>query len=127
MQKKRIDPRQQFSKWLARSSALFLVFYLTALLVLIYFRPEAALYCVYLAILVSVVRTFDAAFYTKNSMAEKALLNALDKAKLEFSLKSMAKTIASSSRNDSKKVEEDPDEDEEDSDEDDETIKDGEG
>lgn len=104
---KRIDPRQQFSKWLAKSSAWFLIFYLTALLVLIYYRPEAALCCVYLAILVSVVRTFDAGFYTKNSLAEKALLTALDKAKLEFSLKGIAKTAASSSRDNTEKDSED--------------------
>lgn len=83
---KRIDPRHQFSKWLARSSAWFLIFYLTALLVLIYFRPEAAICCVYLAIIVSVIRIFDAGFYTKNSLTEKMLLTALDKAKLNISL-----------------------------------------
>lgn len=85
---KRIDPRQQFSKWLARSSAWFLVFYLTAVLVLIYLRPEAAVPCVYLAILVSAIRIFDAGFYTKNSLTEKILLTGLDRAKLNISLNS---------------------------------------
>ena len=85
---KRIDPRQQFSKWLARSSAWYLIFYLTALLVVMCIRPETAIACVYLAIIMAAVRIFDAGFYTKNSTSEKILLTMLDKAKLNLSLKS---------------------------------------
>lgn len=84
---KRTDPRKQFSKWLARSSAWFLIFYLTALLALIYFRPEAAVSCVYLAIIMAVIRIFDAGFYTKNSTTEKLLLTMLDKTRMTLSLK----------------------------------------
>lgn len=87
MTRKKIDPRHQFSKWLARSSAWFLIFYMTALLVLIYYRPETAISCVYLALIVSAIRIFDAGFYTKNSLTEKMLLTALDKAKLNITLK----------------------------------------
>lgn len=99
MVKKRIDPRQQFSKWLARSSALFLVFYLTALLVLMYFRPETATSCIYLAIIVSVIRIFDAGFYTKNSLTEKLLLTMLDKARLKLEVPSLPTNIAISDEN----------------------------
>ena len=87
MGRKRIDPRQQFSKWLAKSSAWYLIFYLTALLVVMCIRPETSTACVYLAIIMAAVRIFDAGFYTKNSTSEKILLTMLDKAKLNLTLK----------------------------------------
>ena len=121
MTKRKIDPRHQFSKWLARSSALFLVFYLTALLVLIYFRPEAAIPCIYLAIIVAVIRVSDAGFYTKNSLTEKMLLTLLDKAKIDLSLKSIAKNVITSTKNTTSSSNEISDLD------DDETIEGGEG
>lgn len=84
---RRIDPRQQFSKWLAKSSAWLYNMYLPALLAVICIRPEAATACVYLAIIVSFVRIFDAGFYTKNSTTEKVLLTALDKTRLNLALR----------------------------------------
>ncbi len=104
--KNKMDPRRQFSKWLARSSAWFLIFYLIALLVLIYLRPDTAVACVYLAIIVSVIRIFDAGFYTKNSLTEKMLLTILDKSKLSISLKSGTNTNDESSEDDESTEEE---------------------
>ncbi len=104
---KKIDPRQQFSKWLARSSAWLLIFYLPALLIVICIQPDAAIACVYLAVIVAFVRIFDAGFYTKNSTTEKVLLNALDKLKLNLTLRGGAGRAA---REDQEETEEDPEE-----------------
>ena len=81
------DPKQQFSKWLARSGAVYWIVFLTLLLLLMYLRPEVSDSCVYLAIIVSVVMIFHVWAYTKNSTYEKALLAILDKTRLELSSK----------------------------------------
>lgn len=82
----RIDPRQQFSKKLAWWTALFWFFYMTWLSVLMMIQPTAALYTVYMGIIVTAVMLMNVWAYTKNSVYEKGALALLDKARLEFSL-----------------------------------------
>lgn len=84
--KKRMDPKKQFSKWLARIVLIFWVFYLSALIVLMYFHPEVAMSCVYLTIIVTVAQIIAGILYTHNSETEKFLLTALDKTKIEVSI-----------------------------------------
>lgn len=83
---KRIAPQKQFSKWLARIVLVFWIVYLSGLIVLVYFRPETAMACVYLTIIVTVAKTIDSILYTHNSETEKFLLTALDKTRIEVSI-----------------------------------------
>lgn len=83
----RMDPRQQFSKWLAKSGAVYWIVFHTALLAVMCVRPETSMACVYLAIIVSAVMVFHVWAYTKNSTYEKGLLALLDKTRMEMSLK----------------------------------------
>lgn len=80
------DPRKQFSKWLARSGAIYWISFLSALLLLIYLRPDVANACVYLAVIVSVVMIIHVWAYTRNSVYEKGLLAMLDRTKMQLSL-----------------------------------------
>lgn len=89
-ERSRLDPRKQFSKWLAKVGAIYWIVYLSCLLALIYARPEVALPCVYLTIIVTVNKMLDTWAYTKNSTYEKGLLAILDKTKMELSLKGAA-------------------------------------
>ncbi len=89
---KRIDPRKQFSKHLARYGAAFWGLYLLIIAALIYFQPETAIACVYLVLIVTANKIFDTWAYTKNSTYEKGLLAMLDKTKMELSLKGTAHT-----------------------------------
>lgn len=81
------NPVHQFSKWLARYGAVFWGLYLIIVAVLIYFQPESAISCVYLALIVTANKMLDTVAYTKNSTLEKSLLAILDKTKMELSLK----------------------------------------
>lgn len=83
---KRTDPKKQFSKWLARIVLIFWVCYLAGLGVLMFFRPEVAMSCVYLTIIVTVAQIIAGILYTHNSETEKFLLTALDKTKIEVSI-----------------------------------------
>ena len=78
------DPRKQFSKWLAKSGAIYWIIYNTLLLVLIAFRPEVAMPCVYLAIVISGVMVWHVVCYTRNSLGEKMLLTLIDKTNIEL-------------------------------------------
>lgn len=84
--RKLTDPKKQFSKWLARITLIFWVCYLSGLAVLIYFRPEVAMSCVYLTIIVTVSQVISGILYTHNSETEKILLTALDKTSIEVSI-----------------------------------------
>ena len=84
--RKVIDPRQQFSKWLARWTAVFWFAYLTWLSIVMIIRPETALYCIYMGAMVTIVMIFMTVAYTRNSVAEKMALTLLDKTKLELTL-----------------------------------------
>lgn len=83
---RRMDPKQQFSKWLARSGAIYWIVFHSALLVVMCIRPETADACVWLAVIVSVVMIFHVWAYTKNSIYEKGTLALLDKVQMELTL-----------------------------------------
>ena len=85
------DPRHQFSKWLARYGAIFWGLYLLVIAVLIYFQPEAAIACVYLALIITANKMLDTWAYTKNSTYEKGLLAMLERTKMELGLKAGGK------------------------------------
>lgn len=82
----RIDPKKQFSKRLARWTAVFWFFYMTWLSAIVIIRPEAALYCVYMAIIVTVVMCLNVYTYTQNSIAEKLAYTLLDKTRIELNI-----------------------------------------
>lgn len=83
---KRIDPRKQFSKWLARIGAIYWVIFLSAVLGLMYLRPETAGSCVYLVLIVTVNKMLDTVAYTDNSKTEKLMLAALEKTSMELQI-----------------------------------------
>lgn len=86
MPRKRIDPREQFSKWLAKSGAIYWIIFHTLLMVLMYLRPEIADACVYLSIIISIVMVIHVWAYTRNSVYEKGLLAMLDKTRMELTI-----------------------------------------
>lgn len=87
MEGTRIDPRKQFSKKLARWTAVFWFVYMAWLSVLLFLRPESALYSVYMGVIATAVMILNVWAYTKNSIYEKGVFAMLDKAKIELSLK----------------------------------------
>ena len=91
---KKVDHRQQFSKWLARSGAIYWIIFNTLLLAVMCIRPETANACIYLALIVSCVMIFHVWAYTKNSIYEKGMLGLLDKTKMEISLKNSSSDAA---------------------------------
>ena len=97
------DPKKQFSKWLAKSGAVYWIIFLSALLFVMCYRPEVAIACVYMAIIVSVVMIIHVWAYTKNSIYEKSLLTILDKAKMEMDLSGKQSSTITSNSNDSYK------------------------
>ena len=82
-----VDPKQQFSKWLARYGAIIWGLYAFAVLGLIAYRPEAAMACVWLTLIMTCNKALDTVSYTKNSTTEKIILGMLDKTSMELSLK----------------------------------------
>lgn len=82
----RMDPRKQFSKWLARYGAIIWAIYAFAVLALIAYRPETAMACVWLTLIMTGNKILDTVAYTRNSVTEKMLLAILDKTKMELSL-----------------------------------------
>jgi len=82
----RIDPKQQFSKKLARWTAVFWFLYMTWLSVILLLRPEAALYAVYMGLISTAVMILNVWAYTKNSIYEKGAFALLDKTRIELSL-----------------------------------------
>lgn len=87
MPKNRINPRDQFSKRLARWTAVFWFLYMTWLSIIFIYEPSTALYCVYMAIIGTAVMLTSVIAYTHNSVTEKIALTLLDKTKIELSLK----------------------------------------
>ena len=102
----RIDPRKQFSKKLARWTSVFWFLFMTWLSVLFLLVPEAALYSVYMAIIVTVVMIVNVWAYTQNSIYEKAAFAMLDKARIEIGLKNTSKEDSSHEEDDLKPEEE---------------------
>ena len=83
----RIDPKKQFSKRLARWTAVFWFLFMTWLSVILILEPSASVFCVYMGIIVTVVMMINVIAYTRNSIAEKLAFTLLDKTKLELSLR----------------------------------------
>lgn len=83
----RMDPRKQFSKKLARWTAVFWFAYMAWLSVLLLLAPASALYAVYLGVIATIVMMISVVSYTRNSIQEKLILAMLNKTKLELSLK----------------------------------------
>ena len=92
MSEVRIDPKKQFSKRLARWTAVFWFVFMTWLSVLLFLVPASALFCVYMGVIVTVVMIVNVWAYTHNSVYEKACFAMLDKAKIEMGLKGSAVT-----------------------------------
>ena len=86
-ERKSVDPKDQFSKWLARSGAVYWIIHLTLLVLVMALVPAVATACVYMALIVSVVMMIHVWAYTRNSTYEKGLLALLDKTRIELSLK----------------------------------------
>lgn len=84
MGSRRVDPAKQFSKKLARWTAVFWFVYMTWLSALLIIRPETALYCVYMGLIVTVVMILNVWAYTRNSIYEKGLTAMLDRARIEI-------------------------------------------
>lgn len=100
----RMDPAKQFSKRLARWTAVFWFFYMTWLSCLLLLAPLSALYSVYMGIIATAVMILNVWAYTKNSIYEKGTLALLDKAKIELSLKN-GKTETESGEDDAEESE----------------------
>ena len=90
MVNRRIDPQKQFSKRLARWTALFWFVYMLYMGTVMLLEPGTGIYAVYLSIICSVVMIVNVYSYCKNSIAEKVLLAILDKTQIELSLGSKA-------------------------------------
>ena len=95
-----IDPQKQFSKWLARWTAFFWFLYMTWLTVIMILQPVAALYTVYMGIIVTVVMVLNVWAYTKNSIYEKGVLAMLNKTQIEIGLKNGKQNVSGEEGND---------------------------
>lgn len=82
----RIDPKKQFSKRLARWTAVFWFIYMTWISVIMLIEPSTAMYVFYMSIVVSVVMIVNVASYTTNSIQEKILFAMLNKTKMEINI-----------------------------------------
>jgi len=85
--RKTINPKEQFSKWLAKYGAIVWGIYAFAILALVAYRPEAAMSCVWLTLIMTCNKALDTVAYTRNSTIEKILLSAIDKTRIEVGLK----------------------------------------
>ena len=88
----RIDPKKQFSKRLARWTAVFWFFYMPWLSTIMLLQPQAARYTVYMGIIVTVVMILNIWAYTKNSIYEKGAFALLDKTRIELGLGPISQT-----------------------------------
>ena len=82
----KIDPRKQFSKRLARWTAVFWFVYMTWISVIMLLQPSTATYVFYMSIVVSVVMIVNVASYTTNSIQEKVLFAMLNKTQMEINI-----------------------------------------
>lgn len=103
--RRQMDPKQQFSKWLARFGSVVWGIYAFAVLALVAYRPEAAMACVWLTLIMTANKALDTVSYTKNSTTEKIILGALEKINLELGLKGIAKSTASTTKKDEEEEE----------------------
>lgn len=82
----RIDPKKQFSKRLARWTAIFWFAFLTWISILMMLEPSVGQYCFFISIVVSVVMMINVILYTINSVTEKRIFGMLEKAQIELKL-----------------------------------------
>lgn len=82
----RIDPKKQFSKRLARWTAVFWFVYMTWISVIMLLQPDTAQFVFYMSIVVSVVMIVNVASYTTNSIQEKILFAMLNKTQMEINI-----------------------------------------
>ena len=82
----RIDPKQQFSKKLARWTAVFWFIYMGWLCTILFLAPEAGLYTVYMSIVISIVMILNIYQYNSNSKLEKILLAILSKTEMQLKI-----------------------------------------
>ena len=80
----RIDPKKQFSKHLARWTAIFWFAYIGWLSAALVLAPEAGLYIVLMAVVVSIVMVFNLCNYNSNSKTEKMLFAMLNEKEMEL-------------------------------------------
>lgn len=81
-----LDRKKQFSKRLARWTAVFWFAYLIWLSILMMLEPSVAMYSFYMSIVVSIVMMINVISYTINSLTEKRIFGMLDKARIELNL-----------------------------------------
>ena len=81
-----IDPKHQFSKRLARWTAVFWFVYLIWLSILMMLEPSVAQYAFFMSVVVSIVMMVSVVMYTINSVTEKRIFGMLDKAQIELQL-----------------------------------------
>ena len=86
MKVRQVDPRKQFSKRLARWTAIFWFLYMTWLSVLFLYVPAASQYCVYMGVICTIVMLVNEVAYTMNSVQEKILLAMIERTKLELKI-----------------------------------------
>ena len=107
MRNYQIDPRRQFSKHLARWTAVFWFFYLTWLSVLMLLEPAVAVYSFYMSIVVSIVMMISVIAYTINSVTEKRIFGMLDKTQIELKFGPVKAAIG---KKDDESTDDEPDE-----------------
>ena len=105
----RINPKHQFSKRLARWTAIFWFIFMAWLCVVLFLAPEAGLYSVYMSIVVSVVMIINIYQYNSNSKTEKTLFAFLNKTEME--LKFGPAKVSVGHKNEDEEVDENIDED----------------
>ena len=71
MTKRKIDPKEQFSKKLAGRTEWFWFFYMIVLCVVMVLQPASSLPAVYLGLMATGVMIISVMAYTKNSIDEK--------------------------------------------------------
>lgn len=71
MARRKIDPKEQFSKKLAGRTEWFWFFYMVLLCVVMVLQPASAIPAVYLGIMATGVMIISVVSYTKNSIDEK--------------------------------------------------------
>lgn len=105
-----MDPRKQFSKWLARFCVIVWAVFLALAMVLMFFQPETAMACVWLVGIVTANKEIDVLAYTGNSRAEKVLLAGIERTKIELGLKGVAQSISSAGKKEKDEKEDNGDE-----------------
>lgn len=110
---KRIDPREQFSKKLATWTARFWFLHMVITAAMCIVEPSVSDAAVYMAICSSIVMLINVWAYTHNSVYEKAILAAMEKAKnVRFAWKKSAgSAVEAEDSEESEDMEDEPDAD----------------